>query len=93
MSAAFAHAFIFHVCTQVFVNMCLQGRSSRWSHWEAEDPNPNCPKGTGYVSSHSLLSGEVTIKKVAYRQSNLLVLIFVLEVTAVLTVQTATPTS
>lgn len=64
------------VCPQVFVNVCLQGQSSCWSHWEAEAPNPNCPKGTGYVSWNSPLSGEVTIKKV----------IFLLEVTALLAV-------
>lgn len=56
------------VCQRVFVDPCLQGQSSRWSHWGAGDPSPNCQKGTGYVSSNSLLSGEVT-KKVAKGQT------------------------
>lgn len=74
----------------VFVNLCFQGRSSHWSHWEAEDPNPNCQKGTGYVSLNSLLSGEVTMMKVAYGQCGLLGCIFSLQVAAFLTI-TATP--
>lgn len=57
------------VCQRAFVDPCLQGRSSRWSHWGAGDPSPNCQKDTGYVSSNSLLSGEVTIKKVAKGQT------------------------
>lgn len=85
------HRPAFGMRKQNVFNTCLQGRSSRWSRWEAEDPSPNCPKGTGYVSSSSRLSGEVTVKKVPDGNVGLSVRVIRLEVTAFLTVHQQRP--